>query len=300
MYCHKCGKQNNENSKFCKHCGASLEAADKHVAPEHTEHHAVSHKKEEKKSSIWGKVITVIVILLIVGGGIYGSVDKEQIATNNEAFTDFDTGDSRAAIEKFRQAANEATTDEIKVAALKNLGYVYSTEGQNTEALGAFNEALPLTTQDSFDYYLISGEVALLEGNVNDALTNYNNAYRLNPEDFQINNALALFHMDLEDIAPRYVDYSKALLYAKKANELSPSEISKQNLAIAYYFNENYNETISLLSTSNHTQHPWAAYWLGLAYLGNEDDANARIYLQTAIDNGAEVPQEIHDYLSSN
>jgi len=299
MYCHKCGKQNNKESKFCKHCGSGIDGIDEKKELEQAELPA-SHKTEEKKSSIWGKVITAIVILFILGGGIYGSVDKEPIATNNEALTNFDSGDSSTAIQKLLQAANEATTDEIKVAALKNLGYVYSTEGQTVQALGAFNEALPLTTQDTFDYYLISGEVALLNENDNDALTNYNNAYRLNPEDFQINNALALFHLDLEGVAPKYVDYSKALLYAKKANELSPSEISKQNLAIAYYYNENYSETITLLSTSNFTQHPYAAYWLGLAYLGNKDDANAKTYLQMALDNGAEVPQEVRDYLNSN
>lgn len=300
MYCNKCGKKNSEGSMFCKHCGVNFNGTDTDKGVEQIGHSATSSKVEEKKSSSWGKIITVLVILAFVGFGAYGSVDKEQIETNNEALIKYDAGDSKTAIEQFRKAASEATSDETKIGALKNLGYAYSSEGQTAEALSAFNEALPLTTQDTFDYYLVSGEIALLEGDANNALTNYNNAYRLNPEDFQINNALALFHMDLDDVAPRYVDYNKALLYAKKANELSPSEISKQNLAIAYYFNENYAETISLLSTSNHTQHPWAAYWLGLAYFENKDEINAKTYLQIAIDGGAEVPQEIHDYLNSN
>jgi len=301
MYCHKCGKQNNTGSKFCKHCGVKFDGVDEKKELENVEHSTASHHTEKKKSSIWGKVITAVVILLILGGGIYGSVDKEPIATNNEALTNFDTGDSATAIEKLRKAADEATTDEIKVATLINLGYVYSTEGQSAQALNAFKEAIPLTTQDTFEYYLASGEVALLEGNANEALTNYNNAYRVNPEDYQINNALALFHMDLEEVAPRYVDYNKALLYAKKAYEVNgTSEIAKQNLAIAHYFSENYSETISLLSTSNFNQHPYITYWLGLAYLATEDEVNARTYLQMAIDAGIEVPQEIHDYLNSN
>ncbi len=300
MYCNNCGKQNTASSKFCKHCGVNFEEIDNETKPEQIEHHATQLKTEEKKSLNWRKIITTLIILAFVGFGIYGSVDKKPIATNNEALTNFDSGDSKNAIEKFRQAADEATTNEVKIEALKNLGYVYSTEGQPSQAINAFKEALPLSTQDTFDYYLISGEIALLEENINYALTNYNNAYRLKPEDFQINNALALFHLDLEGVAPNYADYNKALLYAKKANELSPSEISKQNLAIAYYFNENYNDTISLLSSSNFTQHPYAAYWLGLAYLGNKDDANAKIYLQMAINEGAEVPQEVHNYLSSN
>ena len=67
-----------------------------------------------------------------------------------------------------------------------------------------------------------------------------------------------------------------------------------------YYFNENYDKTISLLSTTNLTQHPYAALWLGLAYLGQEDHINARVNFQKAINGGAEVPQEIIDYLNSN
>lgn len=301
MYCHKCGKQNNTGSKFCKHCGVKFDGFDEKKELENVEHSTASPHTEKKKSSIWGKVITAVIILLILGGGIYGSVDKEPIATNNEALTNYDAGDSRSAIEKFRQAADEATTDEIKAGALINLGYVYSSEGEYAQALSAFKEAIPYTTQDSFEYYLATGEIALLDGNANEALNNYNSAYRLNPDDYQINNALALFHMDLEETAPRYADYNKALLYAKKAYEVnSGAEVAKQNLAIANYFNENYSETISLLSSSNFNQHPYAAYWLGLAYLSIEDEMNARTYLQMAIDNGAEVPQEITDYLNSN
>ncbi len=298
MYCHKCSKQILENSKFCKHCGVQLEGVRKDIESKQIEQPSLPHKSEKKKS--WGGIIKILVLLAIFGFGTYSAVDKEQIKTNNEAIITFDAGDKKTAIEQFRKAANEATSNEVKVSALKNLAYVYSTDTQTTEALGAFNEALPLTTQNTFDYYLISGEIALLNRDINKALTNYNSAYRLNPENFQINNALALFHLDLEGIAPKYTDYSKALLYAKKANELSPSETSKQNLAIAYYYNKNYSETITLLSSSNFTQHPYAAYWLGLAYLGNKDDANAKIYLQKSIDNGAEASQEVHDYLNSN
>jgi tetratricopeptide (TPR) repeat protein len=103
-------------------------------------------------------------------------------------------------------------------------------------------------------------------------------------------------------MAPQYENYPKALFYAKKAYEYDTekSEIAKQNLAIAYYFNENFDQTITLLSTSNLTQHPYAAYWLGLAYLRKEDHLNAQLYLQKAINGGAEVPQEIIDYLNSN
>lgn len=303
IYCKKCGKENPKGSKFCQYCGVKFNIIGKEDEENNEEGHSEhisSHTLETQKSSNAGKIITTLIVLAFIGFGINRNVDKESVNTNNKALTSFNSGDNKSAIDQLQQATNDATNDETKITTLKNLGYVYSTEGQNNQALSTFKEVLALTTKDTFDYYLVSGEVALLEGKTNEALSNYNKAYKINPENFQINNALALFHLDLEEVAPKYTDYSKALLYAKKANELSPSEISKQNLAIAYYLNENYSETISLLSSSNFTQHPYAAYWLGLAYLANEDDINAKIYLQKAIDGGAEVPQEIHDYLDSN
>lgn len=303
MYCKHCGKKNPEGSKFCKHCGVKFNVIGKKDEGNNEEGHSEhisSHTLEAKKSSNAGKIITALVVLTFIGFGIYGNVDKESIKTNNKGLTSFDSGDSKSAIDEFRQAANDATSDKTKIATLKNLGYVYSTNSQNNQALSTFKEALALTTKDTFDYYLVSGEVALLEGKTNEALSNYNKAYRINPEDFQINNALALFHMDLEEVAPRYVDYKKALLYAQKAYDLNKLEVPKQNLAIAYYLNEDYSQTISLLSSSNLNQHPYAAYFLGLAYLQTKDDINARIYFQKAIDGGAEIPKEIHDYLNSN
>ena len=44
---------------------------------------------------------------------------------------------------------------------------MYSTESKNELALSTFKEAFALTTQDSYDYYLIAGEIALLENKPN-------------------------------------------------------------------------------------------------------------------------------------
>ena len=71
-------------------------------------------------------------------------------------------------------------------------------------------------------------------------------------------------------------------------------------MAIANYFNNNFDETISLLSSSDLSKNPYAAYWLGLAYVKKEDMDNAKIYLKKAMDGGAEVPQEVKDFVNSN
>ncbi len=300
MFCKNCGKEFREGQKFCTGCGTKFSGINK----EEKEAPKVQFKAVSQNKSSWsaGRIITILVVLAMVGIGVYNSLDEDSITKNNDGLSSFDSGDSQTAINQFQQASQDAVSKENKINTLKNLAYVYTSEGQNELALSTFKEALALTKSDSFDYYLISGEIALLEYKPNSAILSFNKAYELNTSDYKINNTIALFYIDLEEIAPQYVDYPKALAYAKKAYEYNTekSEISKQNLALAYYFNDNFDQTISLLSTSNLTQHPYAAYWLGLAYLSKEDQLNARLYLQKAINGGADVPQEIIDYLNSN
>lgn len=301
MFCKNCGKELNENQKFCTSCGTKFSSINKEEK-ETPEVKPLKSVSKTKRSWGTGRIITILIVLALIGIGAYNSLDEDSVTKNNEGLSSFDSGDSQTAINQLQQAKQDAVSNENKINTLKNLAYVYTSEGQNELALSTFKEALGLTKNNSFDYYLISGEIALLEYKPNSAILSFNKAYDLNPNDYQINNTLAIFYMDLEEIAPQYENYPKALSHAKKAYEYDAekSEIAKHNLAIAYYFNENFDQTISLLSTSNSTQHPYVAYWLGLAYLSKEDHLNAQLYLQKAINGGAEVPQEIIDYLNSN
>jgi tetratricopeptide (TPR) repeat protein len=295
MYCNKCGKSNPESGRFCKHCGVKLS----HFAKEDSNQMSFSPAVIKKPFNFkW--IIRIIVAIVILGFIFYGSQNDTAVKTNNEGLTSFDSGDSMTAASQFQQAAKDATDNDTKREVLINLGYVYASDGKYDLALSTFQEALALASEETFDYYLISGEIALFENKPNSALLSYNKAYQINPEDFQINNALNLFYLDVDGIAPQYSNYKKALAYAQKAYELNKSETAKQNLAMAYYYNENYNQTISLLSSSNLDQQPYAAYWLGLAYSQIDDSTNAKIYLQKAIDGGTEASQEVLDYLNSN
>lgn len=295
MFCKNCGKKSEDSQKFCTSCGAPFSTSTEKNEPIFSK-----SSPPKPKSSPTGKVVGIIVILLVVGLGIWGSMDDGAIEKNNQAISNFDSGNSEQAIRQFQQASQEATGADTKLNTLKNLGYVYSSEGQYDQALQSFREALTYTNEGSFDYYLVSGEIAILEGKPNAAQISYNKAYDLSPNDFQINNALNLFYLDLEGVAPYYENYPKALTHAQKAYDVSTSDvknIATQNLAIAHFFNENYDRTISLLSSQSND--PYIAYWLGLSYAVKEDEANAKFYFQRAVDGGVDVEPEVYDYLYS-
>jgi tetratricopeptide (TPR) repeat protein len=303
MYCSNCGTKQNDKSIFCHECGASLLVDEDGKKTEINSKKTIftRHSLPINKSS-WGigRIILILIVLLIIGSGIYNSLDDDSIAKNNEGLSSFDSGDGQTAISQFQQAKRDAVSNEDKIIILKNLAYAYISEGQNEEALDTFKEALNLIKANSFDYYLVSGEIELLEFKIDSAIISFNKAHEINPTDYQINNSIALFYLDLEEIAPQYEDYSKALIYAKKAYEYDTekNETTKQNLALAYYFNEDFKQTIELLSTTNLVQHPNAAYWLGLAYLNEEDYINAKINFEKAKNGGVELEKEILDFLN--
>lgn len=290
MSCSACGKPSEPSHNFCKYCGNKI-TNPAQLAPPPT---PVSSRPKR-----WPYYLVRFTILaVIIGFGVLSSLDDEAVNQNNTAYDSFEAGNDANAISQFEQAAQSAYSDDTKITALKNAAYVYSSNGELIPAKTKFKEALALTSLGSFDYYLIQGEIAALESKPNVAIINYNKAYSIDSVDFQINNALALFYLDINDAWPDYVDYSKALRYAKAAHQANPSELTRQNLAVAHFFNENFSQTISLLSQTNLNDHPEAMVWLGLAYYSNGDYDKARFQLQRSIDAGLILPDFAYEFLN--
>ncbi len=290
MFCKNCGKKLGNAKKFCTNCGTAFSDPSPQSQP--------FTKKGIKIDK--GKIIGTLVIVTIIGLGIYGSRSDTAIKANNDALSNFNSGNGQQAINQFQDAVNNSTNNATKITTLKNLAYAQATEGQNDQALATFQEALPLTSHGSLDYYLISGEIAVLKAKPSSAYFNFNQAHQIDPNDFQVNNSLAIFYLNLDSSAPDYQDYPKALVYAQKAYNISNQEIALENLGIAYYINDDYDQAASTLSQVNLSQHPHIGLWLGLAYAGKNDVANAKYYLQGAINAGIKVPQQVYDYLSSH
>ena len=196
-------------------------------------------------------IVTVIILAAVIGLRVYNSLDEKSTTKNNDGLASLESGDIETGIRQLQEASQDAFTDEAKLATLINLGYAYSSEGQYDQALESFKEALTHTSEDSFDYYLVSGEIALIEGNPDLAEITYEKAYQLKPNDYQINGALGWFYLDLDEFAPEHTDYKKALPYMEKAYDVADDEFSrnaaKQNLAVAHFFNDNYGQVIDCL-----------------------------------------------------
>lgn len=293
MHCTNCGNKLNLGQKFCTGCGKQIEIAESNNA-----HPASSTPLPNSKPFSIRQIITTVIVLGFIAFSAIASLDEDAINANNEGLTSFESGNNQEAIQKLQQASQDAHSNDTKILTLINLGYVQTTEGKNQDALVSFRQALSLTTKDSFEYFLISGEIDIIELRFDSALVNLKKAYALKPDDYQVNNSLALFYLDLEDIDQKHVDYKQALFHAKKANTAqSDSKITRENLGLAYFFNEMYSESAQLLIQSDLSNKPALNLYIGLSYAGIQDVSKARFYLQQAINAGVTVPQEVYDYM---
>lgn len=309
MYCQQCGKQAMEGEKKCSVCGAALPEVS--TEPTTEEQSATpsqpstivgqSGYQENKKAPIIPIIIGLLVVFAIAGVGFYFSLNQKGVEQNNQAIENFDSGDTDAAIAQLEDSLDSAVLDETKLKSLKNLAYMYFSRGQMDEARANFAKALELTDPTSKDYYLILAELSYIDGSGELTLANYLEAYAIAPNDYQVNNALALFYLDLDGLYPDYVNDVQALFHAQKAleNDASQLELTKQNLAIAHYFNSNYSDAVYYLSTTDYETQPGMGYWMGYAYYALDDAENAAYYFQLAQDAGVEFPEDINQFLES-
>ncbi len=309
MFCKNCGKQSDGTKKFCSGCGTAFPSAQKTEVKATA---AVSVVRSPMPKEPWTteRIIKTVLVVIFVGGLIllkigwvaFSSVDNSAVEKNNAALDDYNSGNNEQAIIGFKQAADDAVTNTNKINTLKNLAYVYTSEQKDFLALQTFQEALPLASINSFDYHLISGEIALLQGRPESALFSFNKALALEPNDFQINNTLNLFYLDIDGATSEYLDYPKALVFALKAynNDPEKSSAATQNLGIAYFYNDQYDNSITYFKMTDANKDPYIALWLGLAYAMKDQPVTAKYYFNIAIGAGIEIPEEVTEYMYSN
>ena len=251
MYCEHCGKKSDGVSKFCTSCGEPVASgtSQKKEAPIPT-YQPIKRRRGPTIPAIIGIIIFVGLIIW----GIYSSSKNDaaiQSATTAlNTLNSNDTADAtQQAIQQFKNAYNNSNNDADKLTILTNLALTYDSSGDGTDALSTYQQALGYASQGTSDYYLISGEIAQLQLQPATAQSDFERANQLNPNDFQINNELALFYLDIGNSWTSYDDLPKALQYMKVAYGLQKTDLTTSNLAIINYYNNNYQQTIRSPST---------------------------------------------------
>lgn len=292
MKCFKCGAEVPQGNTTCNQCGQSLVAQTKLKTEEN------QPEQPKKKQSVAGIIVAVLVF---IGFSAFGYYNNRAVDQNDQALDLMESGSNyEQALTGFEQAYDSVNSKEDKIEILKNWAYAYLSESDNDNAKTKFIEAKSLADQGSFNFNLISGEIALLDNQGQQALDYFNQAYDLAPDDFQINSTLGIFYLGLDEVTEIFTDYDQALIYNQAAYDgNSQSETMKENLALSYYFLERYAEAVPLLLATSLENKPYNNYLLGLCYYSLGADDSSRQYFQSAADQGYELSQEIIEFIDN-
>lgn len=145
MKCPSCGQENNDGAKFCKHCGASLNAEVKQAPAQN-----VSQPKDNKNTLIICAT-AIICVIIIAGALIFMNGGSEDVAVNTIDTTPNESTDSVSESSDDSAATAKNTQDSMTYAEATNyLSGASSTVIQNT-----FDEA-----DKNGDGLLTGGEIS--------------------------------------------------------------------------------------------------------------------------------------------
>lgn len=214
----------------------------------------------------------------------FGELD-EGLSYNEEAVEELTAGNYDEAERLFDLALEKMTKDDQEETRIihENLGLLYLNKGDDGQALKHYQEALSLSDFNGPEYYHNTGEINLLEGNVTEAIEDFERVLEIEPDHFGANNNLGWIFLGTID--EEIVDYESALPHNQKAVSLSENAITIQNLATNYYFLDRYSDALPLFEILNSysPDNAVAKYYIGLIYWENGDLTRATIFLKEAI-----------------
>lgn len=82
MYCNKCGNEINDNERFCKFCGASVEKMDEPT--EHGELNELSQKRAKKRLKCFMLILAMVLVLVIAMEIVLLMNDGQSDSTDNQ------------------------------------------------------------------------------------------------------------------------------------------------------------------------------------------------------------------------
>lgn len=255
----------------------------------------IEYQKQSRSQNFLQYFGLIVIIVAVSIGVSFLTTDNKSINAYEEGNNAAHRGDYTTAIENFEYMAQNAKNDEDKARGFISLGYTYMALNDIDTAkiaLMSAKEIAETTPRDDLTG-IASAELALLNNNPEEAQKQYMFAYDADPQNYEINNSMAIFYMDLEGRSTEYINDSQALIHAQKAFDAKDEYThvtATFHLGLAHYFNENFTEAIQYLTQ---LQDPTAWYWTALAYYDSQDQAQADTFMQKALNAGIQPEPEI-------
>jgi tetratricopeptide (TPR) repeat protein len=199
---------------------------------------------------------------------------------NNEGVSFLESKNYSSALVKFQEALALNPIGETKSQVLRNISTAFFYQDEIDSAKLYSKLAYKSTSKNTYDYHLNYGEYLMLEGKIKSAITEFEKALQINPNNMETYNNFSLIYDG--SFGEEFIDDEKALYYSKKAFELNPSPITKEQLAAVYFQQDNYKESNrlfkELMESYPEIKMNQFHYGMSLYFSGNEVDGLKLMY----------------------
>jgi tetratricopeptide (TPR) repeat protein len=243
----------------------------------------------EKHKIVIIVILSILLLILAIGGYFgYRFWNASKVADlADSGLMYIQQGDYEKAETVLNQALEKVNSkDKISKSRIyKNLAMLYENTDRIEKTVENYMKAKSLFNENEPDYYVFSGQINLLERDLNMAVENFNKALDIDPDNFDAHNTLGLLYLGqlILGVEP---DYKLALIHNKRAFELQRGTTTMQNLALNYYLMGDYDDALPLFVELDSLIKDDATtkFFIGLIYFKQKDYIIAKIFLSKAIE----------------
>jgi tetratricopeptide (TPR) repeat protein len=239
------------------------------------------------RSVLFFILVPIAFVLLVTFLPIYirSLVNSKGINYNAKALAEMYKGNYSEAERLYNEAIKNTDKDDTQniITIYNNLGILCRNKNEPEKAITAYEKVLALCKPTEDKYHSTLGKINILRGLIPDAIKNFEEALKINPDNFGAHNDLGLIF--LGEMDDNTLDYEKALIHNKKAHELNRNTASIGNLALNYYCLGKYSNALPLYEELNKTSpdNSHTKYFLGVCYYHNNEMGKAKKSLTEAI-----------------
>ena len=233
-------------------------------------------------------ILPLILVFLITWFRAQAPYLSEENAKFDKAMQTFSQGDKSGAEAILSEVINDVSKKNNKddlAKAYVNRGVLYEAQGDTEKAIKNYEEALTKIDENSSHFQTIKGLIAFNQNKMTDAAQFFENALKIDANDFNANNRLGLIYMGR--YGEEFKDLKRALPYNQKTFSSNPQDASAtQNLAFNYFELEDYEKALPLFKSlvESMPDTKLNRYMLGVTYYRLGDIENAQPLIQKAIE----------------
>lgn len=234
-----------------------------------------------------------LLLMVISLAGCLANADEEATIANNKGLSFLNERKFDSALILFKKAAQtKGISAKNKITMYRNVAITFSEMEETDSAKMFYKKAVAASSKNSYEFLVNSADVAILEGNIPQAISNLQAAWDRDNEKIDVNNNLGLIY--LGEYGETYYNPDKALRYNLKAFAINKDRNTQFVLGKNYYQLKKYDKALEIFKQL-HLEYPAFTSYLTSLILIHEDAGNTEEASKLKVELKKQDPEEYEE-----